>query len=625
MSQKVVIITPIKNLIQNERADFFQKLCQSVQSQTWTEIEHLLLADVSEDGTDALIEEYAKAHSNVVIHHAVTKNKWAAMNTALELADGDYVLFLKDDEFLTNADSVETMVNTLEQNDADFTYGDCWRQPKVGNHFAGKVVLGCFFRFPFIPLCTILCKLSVAKDVSCFDDNYDLTGDYAYMLQLCFSGKKGVALPVGLSTECLHYNSTDEAHAHYFASQKEMIEQVKNVFSGVDSMTDAQFEHAVITGQVPYSFVQKALIGVHPFFTDEIDRQVNEYVHRYDDFKEYAKQGIDTIYIPLLGIGDALMFAPIARKLYEQTGKKILVGHKNKEIFENNPYVIATDVMYDSPDHLLLEDIEYFKKNNFSIVFATMWNSHAVHAVDGKKFIFSYPKHHMIAEVAARCGVDDTMELKPEIYLTQEEKAFGRIFPKDRKQIAIMSSAMVPRKQYPYFQQIVDALKDEYDFVQIGAPEDKLLNGVKENLVGKLKLRQTAGVLYNSDLFVGELGGLMHLARAVDCPAVIAFSSSEPDKVTRYICNAEIKPKRVCKLSQKGKFDKGCSPCMNKHPYCCIQTVPVEKMIKAIRKQIKLGRHEMPVEVVRVKPVPFKNSINEFLRRYNYVFNLDNL
>ena len=48
-------------------------------------------------------------------------------------------------------------------------------------------------------------------------------------------------------------------------------------------------------------------------------------------------------------------------------------------------------------------------------------------------------------------------------------------------------------------------------------------------------------------------------------------------------------------------------------------------MIKAIRKQLKHDQSNLPVQEVRVKPDFMKNSINEFLRRYNSIFDLDNL
>ena len=48
-------------------------------------------------------------------------------------------------------------------------------------------------------------------------------------------------------------------------------------------------------------------------------------------------------------------------------------------------------------------------------------------------------------------------------------------------------------------------------------------------------------------------------------------------------------------------------------------------MIVAIREQIKKGKENLPVEVVNVKADPLKDSVNEYLRRHNRCFRLDNL
>ena len=61
MSPKVVIITPVKNLIQNKRDSYFQKLTESVQKQTYSNIEHFILSGVSTDNTDAFVQEYASS------------------------------------------------------------------------------------------------------------------------------------------------------------------------------------------------------------------------------------------------------------------------------------------------------------------------------------------------------------------------------------------------------------------------------------------------------------------------------------------------------------------------------------------------------------------------------------
>lgn len=627
MQKKLVVVTPVQNLFINNGVSSFNRLCDSIKNQTWKNILHLIVAGPSTDDTDKALSEYA-TNSNVQIIHGDTKNKWSAMNVGLEAAQGDYIQFLEYDAFYYTSDAVEKMITTMEENNADYTFADCWLQPKIGNKRMNKLNLFTFYNSLFVPYQTIICRLPLARDISDFDDNFKYTGCYDYMIQLFLSPHKGIQSEKGLI--CIAENeyqammSAEEKKAITEAFRQEKIAQVQKFFTGIADVTAQQLEFAVTKGGIPNSFLNAVCQTAHPWFRQVIEKKIYDYQHKFDDFLGYWEAGLRTVYIPLYGMGDGLLFTGVAKKIFEQTGQKVLVAHKNKELFKGNPYIVATDAIYDSPEALGLDDIQFLNTAGFDIMFSTYWESYPLNE-DKMQFFFTYPKQPLMAQVYSNCGGSGLLELKPELFLTDEEKNFGRVVPRDRKQIAIMSSAIVPRKQYPYFQQIIDALKDEYDFVQIGAPEDDVLKNTKENLAGKLTLRQTASVLYNSDLFVGEIGGLMHMARAVDCPAVIAYSSSEPDNIFRYSCNIEVGPKNVCKLSQKGVADKNCMPCMNKNPYCCCRTIPVEKMIKAIHKQIKRGKENLPVETVKVKPNKMNNSIKEYLRRYNAIFKLDNL
>ena len=620
---KLVVVTPIKDLITNNRTEYFERLTNSVQSQTHKDITHLLIAGQSSDDTNAYIEKYAKKYPNVQISYQQTKNKWHAMNLGLQVAEGDYIQFLEDDDFYAEPTAVNDILTTMEKEEAIFSFGPVWVQPKVGNRHLGEVHLDVFLTMDPFALASMVCNMEFAKEMLSFDDELEYMAPAGFILCALLSGAKGVETEKALVSTFGKYTQ-DLIYKTLNKRNEEMLQIDKLFFLGLAGMTEAGLETMIKERKVSTEFLNAVMELLHPSLKENIENALSKYRYRFDKFKEYAKAGYDKIYIPLVGIGDGLIFSTVARKIFEHTGKKVLVGHKKPELFINNPYIEATDVVYDSPDKMSLRDIETLRKLNLDIQFVSYW-IRCPRKENPKFFLSTYPSIHLIAQMYAVCGYSGKIELKPEIYLTEEEKSFGRFFPKDRKQIAIMSSAISPQKQYPYFQQIVDALKDEYDFVQIGAQEDKSLEGAKENMAGKLSLRQTASVLYNSDLFVGEIGGLMHMARAVDCPAVIAYSSAEPDHVVRYIANINVGPENKCLFAQSGDHDAICEPCINKDPYCCCRTIPVEKIIEGIYEQLKRGKENLPVEVVKVKADPFEDSVKEYLHRHNWFFRLNNL
>ena len=120
MNKKITLVTPVKNLIANNRQDYFNRLAYSIDSQQNVEVIHLLVAGNSTDDTKPFIENYASEHTNVKIIYADTKNKWHAMSIGLQSAEGEYILFMEDDSFFAQPDALEIMLQSLEKNDCRY-------------------------------------------------------------------------------------------------------------------------------------------------------------------------------------------------------------------------------------------------------------------------------------------------------------------------------------------------------------------------------------------------------------------------------------------------------------------------------------------------------------------------
>jgi ADP-heptose:LPS heptosyltransferase len=108
------------------------------------------------------------------------------------------------------------------------------------------------------------------------------------------------------------------------------------------------------------------------------------------------------------------------------------------------------------------------------------------------------------------------------------------------------------RKEWgiPNFQALRDMLQ-EYSFVQVGLAGDPLLDNVVD--ARGLPVRRSAAVLANALLFVGLVGGLMHLARAVGTRAAVIYGGYEHPELTEYEGNISF------------YNDVECSPCYDSH------------------------------------------------------------
>jgi CDP-glycerol glycerophosphotransferase len=303
---------------------------------------------------------------------------------------------------------------------------------------------------------------------------------------------------------------------------------------------------------------------------------------------------------PALGDNLCLFFA--AQKYFEHYGKKILIGTSFPEFAADANYCdIYGNTAMRHIDELLHELIRNNIKSYY-INYMIPQKSSSTPFID-----YYFPDNHILAEMCARIGLSGEISLDPHIDLTEDEKKFGRFYKPN--QIAIMSERT---GQYRYknwgnekVQQVVDALRNKYNFVQIGAPDDSSLQNIL-NLQGALSLRKVAAILYNSDLFVGCEGALMHLARCVGCRSVISYSLAEPLSLASYPCNKNITANNACSKCFENKKNPVYVQCI--YNYECIRNIKVKQVIDAVVEMMSSPQSgHLEIEVVKIiadKPNP---------------------
>ena len=104
-------------------AQWLERTIQSVISQSYPNIEYLIIDGNSTDGTLGLVKKYQSA-----IAHCVSepdKGLYDAMNKGLKLASGDYVWFINAGDMLYSETTVQEIANLLEgKNLPDILYGE---------------------------------------------------------------------------------------------------------------------------------------------------------------------------------------------------------------------------------------------------------------------------------------------------------------------------------------------------------------------------------------------------------------------------------------------------------------------------------------------------------------------
>ena len=129
-----------------------------------------------------------------------------------------------------------------------------------------------------------------------------------------------------------------------------------------------------------------------------------------------------------------------------------------------------------------------------------------------------------------------------------------KFFPiKFDKYITIQNSSGMPSKCYDYFQEVIDFLlptlnKHGIGIVQIGGKEDQALNNV-ECLQGATNINQTAHVISNALLHLGNDSFAVHMASAFDIKSVGLYSITLPEIAGPYFN----KQKSICLYPDKEK------------------------------------------------------------------------
>lgn len=113
-SIKLTVIVPVYNA-----GEYLEKCINSVLSQSYRNIELILVDDGSNDGSREACLAYEREHKNVHTLLQDRKGVSAARNTGLHAATGDYLLFLDNDDFYDSTEAFSGLVRNLAETRPD--------------------------------------------------------------------------------------------------------------------------------------------------------------------------------------------------------------------------------------------------------------------------------------------------------------------------------------------------------------------------------------------------------------------------------------------------------------------------------------------------------------------------
>lgn len=189
--RKVTLITVALNA-----ARTLARTIESVQSQTFEDLEHVVVDGGSCDGTRDLLRSMLRRQDTWISEPDDGISD--AFNKGLALAAGDYVQFINADDWLS-PDQVAAAVAGLEASGADFVFGDLifYQDGRPAFRFSGdsEYHKSIRRRMPALNHPTVLVRRMAFERVGLFDPLYRCAMDYDWFLRLHLAGGRGVYLP----------------------------------------------------------------------------------------------------------------------------------------------------------------------------------------------------------------------------------------------------------------------------------------------------------------------------------------------------------------------------------------------------------------------------------------------
>ena len=179
---KISIITVVFN-----NAETITDCIRSVLSQTYKNVEFIVIDGGSTDGTQLKIETF----KDELGYYISEKDSgiFDAYNKGIRKATGDVIGILNSDDFFYEPDTIEKIVDAFEDSKADLVYGNGMfvsqnNTDKIKRIYSSKLFKKSYLNYGWIPLHpTIYVKKELYEQYGLYSLNYTIASDYDISLR----------------------------------------------------------------------------------------------------------------------------------------------------------------------------------------------------------------------------------------------------------------------------------------------------------------------------------------------------------------------------------------------------------------------------------------------------------
>lgn len=166
---------------------------QSVLSQTYPDIEYIIVDGCSQDKTIDIIKEYEPLfHGRLKWISEKDKGLYDAMNKGIQMATGDIIGIINSDDFYHRKDTVMKVSEAFKNDDIQAVYGDVrfvnpQNLDKTVRYYSSKRFTPEMFRFGFMPAHpTFFTYRKYFEEFGYYKTDYKIAADYELLIRFLY-------------------------------------------------------------------------------------------------------------------------------------------------------------------------------------------------------------------------------------------------------------------------------------------------------------------------------------------------------------------------------------------------------------------------------------------------------
>jgi len=180
----------------NKSEKTIKDCCLSISSQTYSNIEHIVLDNNSEDETLSIIKKYAK--KIVKVYQQKSSGIYGAVNEGMKVSNGKIIGILHSDDELIDKDTISIIAQKFLDENLDILFSNIyytkknnlnkivrkWKSNLEEGIQSNDILYKKISNGWMPPHTTLFIKKDLLKHVGYYDENFKISADYDFIIRL---------------------------------------------------------------------------------------------------------------------------------------------------------------------------------------------------------------------------------------------------------------------------------------------------------------------------------------------------------------------------------------------------------------------------------------------------------